>query len=260
VQACGKGCVVVHAGDSVCYRRAPAAAWVRAPPMNFAGADTVMSILTKGEILAEIQAGQLRFSPELDTFQIQAHAIDLRLGFSFLIARHWVFNQQGRIALQLDHLAGGASHFDSIELEPGQVCDVLPGESLVVSTLETITMPTHLVGHMYPRSSVNRQGLAVDLSGLIDAGYSGKLIIPVRNNNTSNVVRLYPGERFCQLTLTPLNMAVEPRQSRYHRRDIATGVLPEMSQDEVELVRQGDLTTLKARYGVQHAEPEGERP
>lgn len=209
-----------------------------------------MSILTKREILAQMQAGSLRFEPELDEFQMQAHAIDLRLGFTFLVARQWVFNQEGRIAIYRDHLAGGHEHFDSLELEPGQVFDVLPNESLLVSTLETISMPSDLMGHMYPRSSVNRLGLAVDLSGIIDAGYEGKLIIPVRNNSTSSIVRLYPGERFCQLTLTSLGAPVEVRASRYHKRDVVEGVLPELSAEEVEMVRRGDIEALKARHGV----------
>ncbi len=209
-----------------------------------------MSLLTRDEILAHMRAGTLGFTPALDDFQMQAHAVDLRLGFTFLVARHWEFTQQGRIALQLDHLKGGSAHFDPIELEPGQVFDVLPGESLLVSTLETIRMPADLVGHMYPRSSVNRQGLAVDLSGLIDAGYEGNLVIPVRNNNISNVVRLYPGERFCQLTFTSLPEPVDGRRSRYHKRDIAAGVLPEQDDEEIRLIKSGDIAGLKRRFNV----------
>ena len=34
------------------------------------------------------------------------------------------------------------------------------------------------------RSSVNRRGISVDLTGIIDAGYEGQLIIPIRNNTT----------------------------------------------------------------------------
>src|SRR5258708_23266697 len=119
------------------------------------GSEKGMGILTKTELLEQIRSGSLVFTPELDEFQMQAQAVDLRLGFNFLIARHWEFTQQGRVALPLDHLAGGAQHFDSIELEPGQVFDVLPGESLLVSTLATIPMPAPLVRHMYPRPAVN---------------------------------------------------------------------------------------------------------
>jgi dCTP deaminase len=209
-----------------------------------------MSMLTKAEILDLIHAGRLTFTPHLDEFQMQAHAIDLRLGSTFLVARRWVFNQEGRVALRSDQLDSGSAHYDTIELEGGQVFDLLPGESVLVSTLEVIGMPDDLVGQMFPRSSVNRRGLAVELSGIIDAGYEGNLIIPVRNNDISSVVRLYPGERFCQITLTRLSIPADVRRSRYHRRDIASGVQPEQNADEVQLVRTGKLAELKQRYAV----------
>jgi dCTP deaminase len=210
-------------------------------------------MLTKLEILEMIQKGSLGFKPELDTFQIQAHAVDLRLGFTFLVARHWELNKQGRVALDPNSTSTPVS-FNTIELEPGQVFDILPNESVLVSTLENIKMPNNLVGLMYPRSSVNRRGLAVDLSGIIDAGYEGSLIIPVRNNNISNVIRLYPGERFCQLIFESLHGPAEIRESRYHNRDIASGILPEQDPDEVELVRKGHITHLKERYGIKNTD------
>jgi len=209
-----------------------------------------MSLLTKHDILTLIQSDRLGFTPELDAFQMQPHAVDLRLGYTFLVARRWIRNEQGRIALRSDQMEDGAAQFDTVELAPGQVFDLLPDECVLVSTMEAIRLPDDLVGQMYPRSSVNRRGLAVDLSGIVDAGYEGNLIIPVRNNNLSTVVRLYPGERFCQITFTPLTAPAEVRQSRYHRRDIATGVLPELNQDEVALVRSGDIAALKTRYGL----------
>ena len=210
-------------------------------------------MLIKSEILELIATGELAFTPELDQFQMQAHAIDLRLGYTFLVGRRWEITAQGRVAMQLDHLESGAEQFDTIELAPGQVFDILPGECVLVSTMETIHMPADLAGQMFPRSSVNRRGLAVDLSGVIDAGYEGNLIIPVRNNGLSTVVRLYPGQRFCQLTFTRLNAPVEVRKSRYHQQEIATGVLPEQNQDEIRLVRAGDIATLKQKYGVRGA-------
>lgn len=209
-----------------------------------------MGMLTKQEILVLISANKLGFTPELDSFQLQPHAVDLRLGYTFLVAKRWDITAQGRVALQLDHLESGAEQFETIELQPGQIFDILPGECVLVSTLETIRMPADLAGMMYPRSSVNRRGLAVDLSGIIDAGYEGNLIIPVRNNGLSTVVRLYPGQRFCQLTFTPLDAPVEVRQSRYHQQGIGAGVLPEQNQDEIRLVRAGDIAALKTKYRV----------
>jgi dCTP deaminase len=137
-----------------------------------------------------------------------------------------------------------------VELEPGQYFEVLVGEGIIASTLEHIAIPNDLVGHLYPRSSVNRRGLAVDLSGIVDAGYEGNLIIPVRNNTLSRVVRIYPGERFCQLTFTTLTGPTTPRPSRYQNRDIIVGVLPEHNQDEVDLIRKGQIEELKRRFKV----------
>src|SRR5258707_15419722 len=94
-----------------------------------------MGILTKTELLEQIRSGSLVFTPELDEFQMQAHAVDLRLGFNFLIARHWEFTQQGRGALQLNPLAGGAQNLDSNGVGPRPGFDVLPGESPLVPPL-----------------------------------------------------------------------------------------------------------------------------
>jgi dCTP deaminase len=209
-----------------------------------------MSMLVRAEIEARIAQGQLAFTPELDELQLQAHAVDLRLGYTFLIPRQWQVTDRGRVALTFDHLEGGDQRFDVVELEPGQYFEVLVGEGVIASTLERIALPTDLAGHLYPRSSVNRRGLAVDLSGIVDAGYQGNLIIPVHNNSLSRVVRIYPGERFCQLTFTRLTVAATPRASRYQNKDIVVGVLPEHNPDEVELIRTGRIDELKRRFKV----------
>ena len=215
-----------------------------------------MSVLVRGEIEARIARGELVFTPELDALQLQAHSVDLRLGFTFLVPRQWEVSERGRVALTFDHLEGGDQHFDVVELEPGQYFEVLVGEGVIASTLERITLPSDLVGQLYPRSSVNRQGLAVDLSGIVDAGYQGNLIIPVRNNSHSRVVRIYPGERFCQLTFTTLTSPAVPRPSRYQNKDIIVGVLPEQDKDEMALIRAGHIAELKQRFRAAPDQPQ----
>src|SRR5438105_15936371 len=88
-------------------------------------------------------------------------------------------------------------HFDVVELEKGQFFDLLPNEHILVSSLESIAIPDDLMAIMYPRSSINRKGISVDQTGIVDSGYEGQLVIPIRNNTQSQTVRLYPGERFC---------------------------------------------------------------
>jgi dCTP deaminase len=212
-----------------------------------------MAILTKQEILDYVKNDEIAFSPGLDSFQLQAHSVDLRLGFTFLIPKSWHMTKAGREALHMDYYAHERpEYFDIVELEKGQFFELLPGEHILVSSLETIKLPDDLMAVMYPRSTTNRKGISVDLTGIIDSGYEGQLVIPIRNNTQSQSVRLYPGERFCQLVFERLEHKVTARKSRYHQRDIIDGVdvdsLEAERQAEVELILQGDVKKLKADY------------
>jgi dCTP deaminase len=214
-----------------------------------------MSVLTKSEILEYVANGKVSFKPELDKFQLQAHSVDLRLGFTFLVPKSWHLTKQGREALHMDYFAEDRpEYFDIVELEQGQFFDLLPGEHILVSSLESIKIPQDLMAVMYPRSSTNRKGISVDLTGIIDSGYEGQLVIPVRNNTQSQTVRLYPGERFCQVVLERLDQAVEARKSRYHQRDIIDGVdvdsLESERNTEIDLIRSGDIKKLKAEHAA----------
>ncbi|MDP2650291.1 MAG: dCTP deaminase [bacterium] len=210
-----------------------------------------MAVLTKKQILERVEKGDIAFTPALDTFQVQGHSVDLRLGYTFLIHKSWRVSKEGREALSIDPLEnGGASarHFDIIELEEGQYFELLPNEHVTVSSLETVKVPNDLMAVLYPRSSVNRRGVSVDLTGIVDAGYEGQLVIPVKNH-TSQVIRLYPGERFCQLVFEELAETIQPRKSRHHLKDIVDE--PQKEDDtELELIKKGKITELKKEHGV----------
>lgn len=210
-----------------------------------------MSIITRQQILERVRNGKLGFKPALDQFQLQAHAVDLRLGYTFMIPKMWHLTPNGRESLDITHFdKRNQEFFDVVELEQGQHFDLLPQEYIIVSTLESVEMPKDLMGILYPRSSTNRKGLSLDLTGIIDAGYSGQLVLPIRNNTRSQTVRLYPGERLCQVCFEELAEPVEARESKYHRKDIIEGVLIEKSE-ESNLIVSGDVKTLKERFKVQ---------
>ena len=209
-----------------------------------------MSIITKKQIIERIQSGSLAFKPNLDSFQLQEHSLDLRLGFTFMIPKMWHMTPRGRESLDITHFdKRNNEYFDVIELEQGQYFDLLPQEYILVSTLESIKMADDLMAVLYPRSSTNRKGLSLDLTGIIDAGYQGQLILPIRNNTRSQAVRLYPGERLCQVVFEELNGAVSARQSKYHQKDIIEGVQTE-KKTEADLLIKGDIKTLKEQYKI----------
>lgn len=208
-----------------------------------------MAILVKRQIVDRLEKGSISFDPGLDKFQLQTHSVDLRLGYTFLVYKSWQKTGQGRIAVQLDY-EKSSRHFEVVELEKGQYFEILPGEYVTVATLEKIKLPRDLMATLYPRSSVNRRGLSVDLSGIIDAGYEGNLIVPLRNNTDKQIVRLYPGERFCQLVFQTLGGRVYLRKSRYAQKDIVVGVLKERSSSETRLIKSGKIAELKKKYAL----------
>lgn len=214
-----------------------------------------MSILTKKQIVERINKEEISFTPPLDTFQLQAHSVDLRLGFTFLIPKTWNMTKNGREALTISHLdKNQPSSFDTIELEQGQHFDLLPQEHILVSTLESVKVPHNLMAVLYPRSSTNRRGLSVDLTGVIDSGYEGQLVIPVRNNTHSQIIKLYPGERFCQIVFNLLGEKVKPEKSRYHQTDIIEGFKRKKDEEskkediEIKLILKGEIEKLKEKY------------
>jgi len=211
-----------------------------------------MSVLSRNKIEELVKAGSLSFSPGLDKFQLGTHSVDLRLGFTFMVPKFWHITKKGREALNIDYLnQKDTTHLDIIELEQGQVFDILPDEYVIFSTLETIKLPNDVMAILYPRSSVNRRGLSVDLTGIIDAGYEGHLIIPVRNNTKSQIIRVYPGERFCQLVFEELSSPTpDSKKSRYHNMDVVKGFLKEKSKTETAMISKGDIAKLKKRFGV----------
>ncbi len=209
-----------------------------------------MAILTRDEILQRVKDKNLVFSPGLDSFQVQAHAVDLRLGFTFLIPKAWRMTAKGREAMLIDPLREhGPEYFDVTELEQGQVFDLLPGEYVLVSTFETLKVPNDLMAVLYPRSSVNRKGLSVDLTGIIDSGYEGPLTLPIRNNTQSQVIQLHPGERICQVVFEELKHPIEARKSRWHMKDVVDKGKKEKGK-EMKLVFNGDIKKLKSDYKV----------
>lgn len=210
-----------------------------------------MAVLSRQDLLGRIKSGEISFSPQIDKFQLQAHAVDMRLGFTFILSKNWRITTNGREAVNVNPLKEGydSECFDVLELEEGQYFELLPNESISVSSLETVKIPVDLMGVLYPRSSVNRRGLSVDLTGIVDSGYEGQLIIPIKNNTSSQVIRLYPGERFCQIVFETLTGETTPRKSRYHRRDVVEGLAKENSI-EVKYLLSGKIRELKKDYEI----------
>lgn len=214
-------------------------------------------ILTKSDILDRIKKCDLAFEPKLDKFQLQPHAVDLRLGYKFLIPRNWIIDNGGRRALKVsiedEH---HEEQFDEVTLKPGQYFDLLPNEFVIATSLEKIEMnATDLMAILFPRTSTNRRGINLSLSGIIDTGYSGKLILPMKNEAGDQVIRLFPGERVCQVIFEKLTGNISKEEADLH--GLARAKYSESGDgfkldksDERALLTKGGLEELKSKFEI----------
>lgn len=220
-----------------------------------------MSVLTKKEIIDFIKTGKLNFQPNLDGFQIQPHAIDLRLGYTFYLPKTWEMTKLGREVVKVDPLDinHNGDLFEKINLKNGQFFEIMPKEFIIATSLEKIKLNNgSIMGILYPRSSINRRGLSVDLSGIIDAWYNGNLMIPIVNNTETQTIRIYPGERFCQVTFETLNTQLNRADAMRHGLQRAKYVgsneqtigSKSDKKREIELIKNGKMKELKSKYKI----------
>lgn len=215
-------------------------------------------ILTRKDILERMEKGDIRLTPEVDQFQLQPHAIDLRLGYKFLIPRNWTLDEKGRRAIKvsIEDRETHKEQFDEIQLQPGQFFELLPNEFIIGTSLERIELNApDLMAILFPRTSTNRRGINLSLSGIIDTGYKGNLIFPMQNEAGDQVLRVYPGERVCQITLQELKTPLTPEEAALHGAQQAkysdAGDNYQLDKDEErEALINGNLEEFKNRFKI----------
>ncbi len=223
-----------------------------------------MSVLTRNELLTALESGDIRLTPAIDKFQLQPHAIDLRLGYKFLIPRNWVLDEKGRRAIKvaIDDVDGHNGQFDEIQLQPGQYFDILPNEFVIGTSLERIEINAmNLMAILFPRTSTNRRGIDLSLSGIIDTGYKGHLIFPMKNEAGDQVIRVYPGERVCQVIFQRLSAPLTSEEANMHGMSAAKYTDSNSQNfvldknEERELLISGGLEKLKIEYSLKPPAP-----
>ncbi len=222
-----------------------------------------MSILTKKQILERLKNQQISFSPELDEYQLSPNSIDLRVGWSFYVPHSWKMSDKGRVAVNADYLnyQNTEEYLKLIKLSPGQYFEILPKEFILISTLEKITLNCgDVAGMLLPRSSALRRGLQIE-TGMIDCRYNGQLTIPVVNNSY-HIIKIYPGERICQMQLYKLDGELNEEDAKKHGKQEAkyVGSTPYSlearhdADEEIDLLKAGKINELKDQFRIQTEE------
>ncbi len=156
-------------------------------------------LLSDRDLLAEIDAGRLGVDP-FDATLVQPSSIDVRLDRRFRVFNNSKYTHIDPAVQQDDltslvEVAGDGS--DSFVLHPG--------EFVLGSTYEAVTLPDTLAARLEGKSSLGRLGLLThSTAGFIDPGFSGHITLEL--SNVANLpITLWPGMKIGQLCLFQLS-------------------------------------------------------
>ena len=161
-------------------------------------------LLSDRDIRAEIEAGRVRLSP-FDEAMIQPASVDVRIDRFFrLFDNH-------KHAL-IDPSIEQADLTREVAVDPDEAYMRHPGEFVLASTYEQITLPGDVAARLEGKSSLGRLGLLThSTAGFIDPGCDGHITLELSNMATLPVA-LWPGMKIGQLCFFRLS---SPSQNPY---------------------------------------------
>src|SRR3954466_545029 len=158
-------------------------------------------LLSDRDILEAGRTDRLPIDP-WDPELVQPSSIDVRLDRYFRVFNNSQYTHIDP-AVQQDELT-------SLVEPPGDDPFVLhPGEFVLGSTLEVVTLPDYLASRLEGKSSLGRLGLVThSTAGFIDPGFSGHVTLEL--SNLANLpIKLYPGMKIGQICVFTLSSAAE---------------------------------------------------
>lgn len=149
-------------------------------------------ILSDRTLREQIEAGRICIDP-LGPNAIQPSSIDVRIDNMFRIFR----NHDRRV---IDVKEDLSDLTEIVEVDNGEAFVLHPGEFVLASTLEAISLPDDLVARIEGKSSLARLGLLIhSTAGFIDPGFSGHITLELANVATLPIT-LYPGMKIGQIS------------------------------------------------------------
>lgn len=158
-------------------------------------------LLSDADIRAEIKAGRVGLAP-YDEEMVQPSSVDVRLDRWFRVFENHKY-------AQIDPRLEQPDLTRLIEPEGDEPFVLHPGEFVLGSTYETVTLPDDIAGRLEGKSSLGRLGLLThSTAGFIDPGFSGHVTLELSNVATLPIL-LYPGMKIGQLCLIRLSSPAE---------------------------------------------------
>ncbi|CAN5296100.1 dCTP deaminase [soil metagenome] len=158
-------------------------------------------LLSDRDIMAEIDSGRVQLDP-LDRAMIQPSSIDVRLDKFFRVFDNHKYPH-------IDPAADQSDLTREVVAETGEEFILHPGEFVLGSTYELVTLPDDVAARLEGKSSLGRLGLLThSTAGFIDPGFSGHVTLELANVATLPI-KLYPGMKIGQLCFFRLSSPAE---------------------------------------------------
>jgi dCTP deaminase len=158
-------------------------------------------LLSDRDIRAEIESGRVVIDPFSEAM-VQPSSMDVRLDKFFRVFENHRYPHIDPAEEQPDLTR-------LIETDPKDPFILHPGEFVLASTLEVVTLPDDIAGRLEGKSSLGRLGLLThSTAGFIDPGFSGHVTLELSNVATLPI-KLWPGMKIGQLCLFRLSSAAE---------------------------------------------------
>lgn len=191
----------------------------------------VLSDRLIAERLRRTDSGRLVITPTVEG-SISGGSADVRLGPRFI-----VFRKAGTASFSALDTGTDPRSLQSMEERAwGEAIVLHPGNMVLASTLEFISMPEDLVGHVVTRSSYGRLGLVTATAVMVQPWFKGCLTLELVNQGEVPI-ELVPGERIAQIGFSTLGAAAREPEQKYR---CPTG--PEFSRvsqdDDVVILRE----------------------
>ena len=158
-------------------------------------------LLSDRDIRAEITAGRVKVEPFTEAM-VQPSSVDVRLDRFFRVFENHKYSVIDPSTEQPDLTREVAVTADEFFI-------LHPGEFVLASTYEVITLPDDIAGRLEGKSSLGRLGLLThSTAGFIDPGFSGHITLEL--SNVANLpVKLFPGMKIGQLCLIKVSSPAE---------------------------------------------------
>lgn len=158
-------------------------------------------LLSDTDIRAHITTGSLGITPYDDTL-VQPASIDVRLGRSFRVF------ENHRMAC-IDPSADQGDLTRLVTPDGDDPFVLHPGEFVLATTLEEVSLPDDLAARLEGKSSLGRLGLVThSTAGFIDPGFTGHVTLEL-SNVAPLPIKLWPGMKIGQLCFFQLSAPAE---------------------------------------------------